>query len=85
MPSGAQPLDRYTRQYTGLMHQGRHTFLGVFHAVDMIHGLKSLRPGLVIVESESMRSAFGGGCSVVSVVYDVESDQITRVACNPII
>lgn len=72
MPEGADPLPSYARYYTGEDAAGRKIIRGYY--------LDGGRPGIYLKPSDV--TIMDGGCSVVSVVFDVQSHKVLGVACN---
>ena len=71
LPAGAYDLDQYSRTYMF----GERKILAIYTS--------SGQPGRVWVSRPAdFPMVFDGGCSVVNVVYDLETRTFLRVACN---
>ena len=72
LPREAEPLRSYARYYTGEIAGGRKIIRGYYLGWGM--------PGIYLKPSET--EVMDGGCSVIAVVFDVQSARISGVACN---
>lgn len=73
MPRG-HPLKTYRRYYSGEVSRGRHVVIAVF--------LKSNQPGVDVVPRDKLPRILDGGCSVMHLRYDVESQKVLMLICN---
>ena len=74
----AASIDTYARFYAGTIEGGHHIVRGVFTS-------RSLRPakGVHIVSTMGqLPMIMDGGCNVVDVNYDADSDQIIYIRCH---
>jgi len=72
MPTGTSPLHEYTRSYAWAPGKTKVT------AIFFRDGLNKRK----WVPEGELPQIFDGGCSVVTVVFDVGLDKIERVGCN---
>lgn len=83
MPEGAQPMSAYVRYYAGITVDGKKTIYGVYLATGVVRDMKQdPRPGIRIVTAREVPEIDDGGCSQVTVEFDVASDSVTRIRCN---
>jgi hypothetical protein len=78
MPAGAEPLASYARAYGGEIEQGRRVLWGVFQ-------LRSLAPGagaITLLDRRPLSLIQDGGCSVITLKFDVLSRRIVSIQCN---
>lgn len=83
MPSGADPLGRYVRSYAHVREAGSREWFDVPATGDYVVGV--YRPGIPRrrwVKAEELPLVFDGGCSVVTVVFDVARDRVVSTKCN---
>lgn len=73
IPRG-HPLQAYRRYYSGEVSGGHHVVTGVF--------LKSNHPGVEIVPRDKLPRILDGGCSVMHLRYDVDSQKVLMLICN---
>ena len=74
LPSGASPIELYTRYYAGVVKAGRRVTLGKYHL-----GGSSV----VLVKGEGdLPQVFDGGCNVINVEYDVDAHSFAAAFCN---
>jgi hypothetical protein len=76
------PLKKYLRYYAGATINGRRMIRGEFLLFDAFDSSK--RPGIYIVAEDGLPSVFDGGCSVVNLLYDLETARIVSISCNGI-
>lgn len=76
MPQGAGALGEYDRFYAGVYEGSERLIIGVFVLTDSREGRASVvdRSKLPIIED--------GGCSVISLSFDVESRLVRAIGCN---
>jgi hypothetical protein len=67
-------LQSYRRYYSGEVVKNRHVVVGVF--------LKSDHPGIEIVPESMLPRILDGGCSVVTLHYDVSTQKVITLRCN---
>jgi hypothetical protein len=76
LPPGAKLITKYARYYTGEMEAGRPIILGILVLDDH-------RPaGTYIISETAMPLILDGGCTVITVKFDVHASQIESLACN---
>lgn len=68
------PLQAYRRYYSGEVSGGHHVVIAVF--------LKSNHPGVEVVPRDKLPRILDGGCSVMHLRYDVESQKVLMLMCN---
>lgn len=73
MPSG-HSLQEYHRYYAGERYMDRPAVIGVF--------VRSDQPGIDVVPQDELPRILDGGCSVVTMRYDVALDKIIYIRCN---
>lgn len=74
LPDEAEPLLKYARHYASL-DEGTHRIIrGIYILGD--------EAGVFIATAEELPVVFDGGCSVVTVEYDVSSASFRVVSCN---
>ncbi|WP_148667871.1 hypothetical protein [Mizugakiibacter sediminis] len=73
MPRG-HPLQAYRRYYSGEASGGHHVVIAVF--------LKSDHPGVEVVPRDKLPRILDGGCSVMHLRYDVESQKVLMLICS---
>ena len=72
MPAGALPIEDYTRYYQPGFHEGHRTILGIFViGGDRTAHLSSHHPTVT-----------DGGCAVINVLFDVDTDQPLEIRCS---
>lgn len=76
MPKGAGALSAYDRYYTGLVQQGRRVVEAVYVSASAGRGQSHIVPG------DKMPGIADGGCSVVSLYYDVQAGTVGEPVCN---
>jgi len=81
MPPGARPLAEYRRQYGGMLEAGRRVIWGVFH-VPGIPGLPKDELPVAIFDREPPPMIQDGGCSVVTLKFDVSAQRVLWIQCN---
>lgn len=83
MPDGAQAMSAYVRYYAGITVEGRKVIYGVYLATGVVRDMKQdPRAGIRIVTAREVPEIEDGGCSQVTVEFDVTSDSVTRIRCN---
>ena len=73
LPAGARPIAEYARYYKGVVIQGRRLIEGYLlqgHGAPGIY----LKPFADEIDD--------GGCSVITVYFDVSADRVAGVSCN---
>ena len=86
LPRGADSLARYDRYYAGVYISGRKVIEGVY--VEIERDFRSgpnpprPRPSVHIVTPKRLPMIADGGCSVVTVFYDVKTDKAAGADCN---
>jgi hypothetical protein len=74
LPDGAASLSSYTRYYAGTIKNGHRILLGHFEAGSgKVQIVRSVRELPVI---------YDGGCSIVSIRYDVTAERVLDLFCN---
>lgn len=76
-PPEGYRLNRYDRAYSGTYISGRKIIEGRW--VEVAHGQ---RPKVEIVAYDQLPNIADGGCSVVTVYYDVVTAKVASVHCN---
>lgn len=79
MPRGARSIDAYARYYTGVEEANRRLIRGIFI---LARAGGRYPPGPHIVRALEMPRLLDGGCTVVSVTFDIQADRIQTVTCN---
>ena len=80
MPPGAGPLAAYRRQYGGTLEAGRRVIWGVFHVPGFASFPKNEPP--VAVFDHLPPIIADGGCSVVTLKFDVSAQRILWIERN---
>lgn len=75
LPRKAFPLSSYVRYYTGRIEKGHRILLGSF-----LHRPKSA--GVRIISKDKMFYVYDGGCSVVTLKYDIDTNMLLSLFCN---
>jgi hypothetical protein len=78
MPPGAGPLTSYRRRYGGEIEAGRRVIWGLF--LDPFFAPND--PPITILDYPPGGLVEDGGCSVVTLKFDVSSKSILRIQCN---
>jgi len=76
LPDGAAPLSSYTRYYAGTIKKGHRILLGHFEAGS---GKVQIVPSV-----RDLPVVYDGGCSIVSIRYDVTAGRVLDLFCNGI-
>ena len=83
MPTGASPIAAYVRFYTGVVDNGRKVIEGVYLARSVMQDMhRDIHTDVNVVIANDMPFINDGGCLMVTVYYDVDSEKITGVRCN---
>ncbi len=77
MPPGGYRLDSYDRAYSGTYVSGRKVIEGRWVEVE-----RGRKPRVDVVSYEKLPDIADGGCSVVTVYYDLATAKIAGVRCN---
>lgn len=78
-PSTSGPLKDYERYYAGIVRNGHR----MIHAEFVALGIGPEARGQVHVTSEDKFPVImDGGCGVVNLLYDVESNRVVHIGCN---
>jgi hypothetical protein len=75
MPDGASPISSYARYYARIIDNDRDVLIGVFL-------LGSSTPGIRLVSRDNLPSILDGGCTVVTVKFDLASGAFLGGRCN---
>jgi len=78
MPAGAEPLAAYARRYGGAIEDGRRVIWGSF----ALRGLMPNDAAIEIFDHMPPPLWEDGGCSIVTLKFDVPSKRIVWIACN---
>jgi len=79
LPKGAWPLSGYDRYYTGTWVSGRRMIKGVLY-IEHANQHGKVR----IVTEQELPVIMDGGCSVVTVFFDVATNRVAGTFCNGI-
>jgi hypothetical protein len=78
MPDGAPPLSSYRRRYGGAIENGRRMIWGVF----LLSTMAPSDDEITILEHRPESLVQDGGCLVVTLKFEVDSDRVLRIQCN---
>jgi hypothetical protein len=74
LPSGAEPLEKYSRHYASVGDKEHRVIRGIYLLGD--------GTGVIITTAEKLPVVFDGGCSVITVEWDVLARAFLEVSCN---
>jgi hypothetical protein len=78
MPEEAAPLSAYRRRYGGVIEAGRRVIWGDF----LLSTIAPYAAAITILDHRPVSLLQGGGCSVVTLKFDMDSDRLLGIACN---
>ncbi|TAA41624.1 hypothetical protein [Pseudoxanthomonas winnipegensis] len=73
LPEGG-PIEKYVRYYSGRFEDGEYVVTGVF--------LREGPSGIRLVSYDKLPVVFDGGCSVVTLKYELNTRVVKYIRCN---